>query len=116
MKAAFRIASFLSVISTTAMAVSINLEEPKTITAEKIEYNVKADEIKTVGDTEITNKSRRHVLFYQIPDTDVRPDIIEYHCLQYFCFFAICMNQPVSRVGPICWLFLCRQQFLFHRP
>jgi LPS-assembly protein len=61
MKAAFRIASFLSVISTTAMAVSINLEEPKTITAEKIEYNVKADEIKTVGDTEITNKSGQRV-------------------------------------------------------
>lgn len=36
---------------------SVNLEEPKNITAEKIEYNVKDSKIKTIGETTITNKS-----------------------------------------------------------
>lgn len=38
-------------------AVSVDLEEPRTIVADKIEYNVKTEEIKTHGNTEITNKS-----------------------------------------------------------
>ena len=50
--------AFLFIMSASgAHAVSVNLEEPKTIVADKIEYNVKTEEIKTHGDTEITNKS-----------------------------------------------------------
>ena len=38
-------------------AVSINVEEPRTIVADKIEYDVKSETIKTSGTTEITNQS-----------------------------------------------------------
>ena len=40
-----------------AYALGLDVNEPKTIIADKIEYNVKSEEIKTVGNTEITNKS-----------------------------------------------------------
>ena len=36
-------------------AVSINVEEPRTIVADKIEYDVKSETIKTSGTTKITN-------------------------------------------------------------
>lgn len=45
------------VLCAPAHAVSIDLNEPAVIKADKIEYNVKSETIKTVGKTEITNKS-----------------------------------------------------------
>ncbi len=36
---------------------ALNLDEPRTITAQRIEYDVKSETIKTVGDTEIINES-----------------------------------------------------------
>lgn len=40
-----------------AYAASVNIDEPKTITAPKIEYNLKTDTITTSGNTEIVNAS-----------------------------------------------------------
>ena len=39
------------------MALGLNLEEPKTIKSERIEYNAKSEKITTSGKTEIVNKS-----------------------------------------------------------
>ena len=44
-------------IATNAMALGLNLDEPKTIKSEKIEYNAKSAKIETSGKTEIVNKS-----------------------------------------------------------
>ena len=44
-------------VSADADAVSINMDEPRTITADKIEYDVKSETIKTIGNTEIINQS-----------------------------------------------------------
>ncbi|MBE6457202.1 MAG: LPS-assembly protein LptD [Alphaproteobacteria bacterium] len=41
----------------SAWAIAINPNEPRTIKADKIEYDVKSETIKTSGNTEITNKS-----------------------------------------------------------
>ena len=41
----------------TAFAIAVNTNEPTTIKADKIEYNIKSGTLKTVGKTEITNKS-----------------------------------------------------------
>ena len=51
--------SFLLIIFgvTSAHGLTVGFEEPKTITADKIEYDVKSETIKTSGDTEIVNKS-----------------------------------------------------------
>ncbi len=48
---------FFLCMGTPAWAASINIDEPKTIIAPKIEYNVKSDEIRTTGQTEIVNQS-----------------------------------------------------------
>ena len=40
-----------------ALPGSVDLDGPKTITADKIEYNVKSANIKTIGNTTITNQS-----------------------------------------------------------
>lgn len=42
---------------TVAGAMSVDVESPKTITADKIEYDVKSETIKTSGNTEIVNQS-----------------------------------------------------------
>ena len=44
-------------LSMPALALSVNVEEPRTITADKIEYDLKTETIKTSGDTEIVNAS-----------------------------------------------------------
>ena len=44
-----------------AMALGVNLDEPKTIKSDKIEYNIKSEEIKTSGNTEITNASGQKI-------------------------------------------------------
>ncbi len=43
--------------NTSGASMSVNVDEPKTITAEKIEYDLKSSVIKTSGQTEIVNKS-----------------------------------------------------------
>ena len=40
-----------------AFAISVGTNEPTTIRAERVEYNLKSATLKTVGKTEITNKS-----------------------------------------------------------
>ena len=50
--------AFLSILyAHTAFAIAVNAGEPTTIKADKIEYNLKSKTLKTVGKTEITNKS-----------------------------------------------------------
>lgn len=44
-------------VCANAMALGLNLDEPKTIKSEKIEYNAKSNKITTTGDTEIVNQS-----------------------------------------------------------
>ena len=48
-----KLSSFLlmCLASGVADAMSINMDEPRTIVADKIEYDVKSDTIKTVGNT-----------------------------------------------------------------
>ena len=41
----------------TAGAASVDIDTPKTITADKIEYDVKSGTLKTIGDTEIVNET-----------------------------------------------------------
>lgn len=43
--------------SANADAMSVNMDEARTITADRIEYDVKSETIKTVGNTEIVNQS-----------------------------------------------------------
>ena len=40
----------------SAYAISINADEPRTIVADRIEYDFKAETIKTSGNTEIVNE------------------------------------------------------------
>ena len=47
----------LCLYSSHAVALELNANEPRTITADKIEYDLKSETIKTSGDTEIVNKS-----------------------------------------------------------
>lgn len=42
---------------TSAFGASIDMDSPKTITADKIEYDLKTETIKTSGDTEIVNQT-----------------------------------------------------------
>lgn len=44
-----------------ALSFNVNMDEAKTIKANKIEYNVKSEQIKTTGNTEITNTSGESV-------------------------------------------------------
>ena len=48
-------------VATHAVAISIDPNAPKTITADKIEYDVKSETIKTSGNTEIVNTSGQRV-------------------------------------------------------
>lgn len=55
--------SFLSicVLPTFAMALGVNTNEAKTIKSDSIEYNVKTEEMKASGNTEITNASGQRI-------------------------------------------------------
>lgn len=44
-------------VSATADALSVDTDQPHTIIADRIEYDVRSDTIKTVGNTEIVNQS-----------------------------------------------------------
>ena len=48
-------------IAMNAVALGINMEESKSIKSDFIEYNVKTEEMKAVGNTEIINKSGQKV-------------------------------------------------------
>ena len=48
-------------IATSAFAISINMDEAKTIKSDRIEYNVKTEVIKTSGNTDITNASGQRI-------------------------------------------------------
>ena len=51
------LAFLLLFLSTPLFAITVDVNDPKTITSEKIEYDVKSGTIKTSGKTEITNTS-----------------------------------------------------------
>ena len=51
----------LCLIATNAVALGINLDESKSIKSDFIEYNVKTEELKAVGNTEIINASGQKV-------------------------------------------------------
>ena len=54
--------SFLiCLVASNAFALGVNLDEPKTITSDEIEYDVKSQELKTFGNTEMTNASGQRV-------------------------------------------------------
>ena len=44
-------------IFSSALALGVDMDAPKTIKSDKIEYNLKSEEMKTSGNTEITNAS-----------------------------------------------------------
>ncbi|MDW2958883.1 MAG: LPS assembly protein LptD [Alphaproteobacteria bacterium] len=48
---------FPAILASVTAHGALNLDEPRTITAQRIEYDVKSETIKTVGDTEIINES-----------------------------------------------------------
>ena len=54
-----KLAAFLLffALPVSVMGASVDIDAPKTITADKIEYDVKSETIKTTGDTEIVNAS-----------------------------------------------------------
>jgi LPS-assembly protein len=51
----------LSLIITNAIAMDMNFDEPKTIKSDVIEYNIKTEELKASGNTEMTNASGQRV-------------------------------------------------------
>lgn len=57
MKKIFSYLFFMCLFIASGHALSIDAGEPRLIVADKIEYDTKSDAIKTVGNTEITNKS-----------------------------------------------------------
>ena len=61
MKKIFAVCCLLFAICAAAHGIGLNADEPKTIDAEKIEYDVKAKSIKTIGQTTITNKSGQKI-------------------------------------------------------
>lgn len=48
---------FPAILASVTAHGALDLNEPRTITAQRIEYDVKSETIKTVGDTEIINES-----------------------------------------------------------
>ena len=48
---------FLYCATANALPGAVNVDEPKTIVADKIEYDLHSAEIKTVGKTTVTNQS-----------------------------------------------------------
>ena len=55
--------SFLSIfcVPTFALALGVDFDSPKTITSDSIEYNVKTEEMKAYGNTEVTNAAGQRV-------------------------------------------------------
>lgn len=51
----------MCLITTNAFCLGVNTDEPKTIKSDKVYYNVKSEEIKTSGNTEMTNASGQRI-------------------------------------------------------
>ena len=51
----------MCMITTNAFCLGVNMDEAKTITSDKIYYNVKSEEMKTSGNTEMVNASGQRV-------------------------------------------------------
>ena len=51
----------LCLITTNALCINIDTDAPKTIKSDKIYYNAKSEEIKTSGNTEMTNTSGQRI-------------------------------------------------------
>ena len=51
----------MCLITTNAFCLGVNMDEPKTIKSDKIYYNIKTEEMKTSGNTEMTNASGQRV-------------------------------------------------------
>lgn len=69
-----KILSFFSMLATLpfgAVAMSVDTNGPKTITAEKIEYDLNTKVIKTTGQTEIVNQSGQRMT---LTDSYISPD------------------------------------------
>ncbi len=56
MKSLYLVFAYLFLVA-SADAMTLNTDEPRTIVADKIEYDVRSETMKTVGNTEITNTS-----------------------------------------------------------
>ena len=56
MKSLYLVFAYLFLVA-SADAITLNTDEPRTIVADKIEYDVRSETMKTVGNTEITNES-----------------------------------------------------------
>lgn len=51
----------MCLITTNAFCLGVDMEEPKTIKSDKVYYNVKSEEIKASGNTEMSNESGQRV-------------------------------------------------------
>lgn len=51
----------MCLFTTNAFCLGVNTDEPKTIKSDKVYYNVKSEEIKTSGNTEMTNASGQRI-------------------------------------------------------
>ncbi len=56
-----KLSLLMCLITTNAFCLGIDMEEPKTIKSDKVYYNLKSEEIKTSGNTEITNDAGQRV-------------------------------------------------------
>lgn len=70
-----------SMITTNAFCLGVNMDEAKTIKSDKIYYNVKSKEVKTSGNTEMTNASGQRVKLNELTlsqnQSDINADDIE---------------------------------------
>ena len=55
------ISLLMCIITTNAFCLGVNTDEAKTVKSDKIYYNVKSEELKTSGNTEVTNVSGQRV-------------------------------------------------------
>ena len=93
--------SFLSgyFFITNAMALGVNLDEPKTIKSDAIEYDIKTEELKTSGNTEMTNASGQRVKLNHLTmskdQNNVETDDIEL----WLCSHVYIRAEEITRQG-----------------
>ncbi len=56
-----KLSLLICLITTNAFCLGVNMDEPKTLKSDKVYYNVKSEEIKTSGNTEMINASGQRV-------------------------------------------------------
>lgn len=66
---------FFTLITTNAFCLGVNMEEAKTIKSDKIYYNVKSEEMKASGNTEMTNVSGQKVKVNELTLTNKQSDV-----------------------------------------